>query len=98
MDMEPTAQHRRILGLMVNGELIWEVLRKSYRSIYNEKRGRDQRVPPAIVDAMEQQGWLRRQPNPESQRLDGWELTEQGREAATQLKTRKRKVSLETKQ
>ena len=84
--MEPTAKHQRILRLMANGDLIWELLAKSYRTIYNEKRGRDQRVPSAVVDDMERQGWIRRQPNPESRRLDGWELTEEGRELAARFK------------
>jgi DNA-binding MarR family transcriptional regulator len=75
--------------MMINGDLIWEVLDKRHRSIYNEKRGRDLRVAMAIVDEMEAQGWIRKQPNPNAARLDGWELTEQGRELATHLGRRK---------
>ena len=93
MDMAPTPQQRRILQMMTNGDLVWEVLGKSYRSIYNEKTGRDQRVAMAVIDAMEEQGWIRKQPNPNAARLDGWELTEQGRELAAQLVRRKRKTS-----
>ena len=83
----PTAQQKRILRLMLNDDLIWEVVGKSHRSLYNEKLGRPQRVPAALVEDMEQQGWIRRLPNPDATRLDGWELTEQGRELVAYLKT-----------
>ena len=89
----PTPQQRRILQMMSNGDLVWEVLGKSYRSIYNEKKGHDQRVPMVVIDEMEERGWIRKQPNPNAARLDGWELTEQGRELATQLVRRKKKSS-----
>ena len=93
MDMAPTPQQRRILQMMTNGDLVWEVLGKSYRSIYNEKTGRDQRVAMAVIDAMEEQGWIRKQPNPNAARLDGWALTEPGRELAAQPVKRKKKSS-----
>ena len=78
---------------MGHDDRIWEVVRKSYRSIYNDKLKRNQRVPHRLVQEMERQGWIRRIDNPSAQRLDGWELTEQGREAVTRFKTRKRKGS-----
>jgi hypothetical protein len=84
----PTAQQRRILRLMLNGDLIWEVAGKSYRSIYNERLGRQQRIPASAIEEMEQQEWIRRLDNPNSSRLDGWEMTEQGRAFAAQLRTR----------
>ena len=40
---------------MLNGDLIWEVAGKSYRSIYNERLGRQQRVPASAIEEMEQQ-------------------------------------------
>jgi len=67
---------------MLNGDLVWEVLGKSYRSIYNEKRGRNQRVPPTVVEEMERLGWVRRMENPTGQRLEGWEPTDSGRALA----------------
>ena len=73
---------------MLNDDLIWEVAGKSYRSIYNERLGRQQRIPASTVEEMEQQGWIRRLDNPNSSRLDGWEMTEQGRAFAAQLRTR----------
>jgi len=84
-----TTQHKRILRLMLHDDLIWEVVGKSYRSIYNEKLGRQQRIPASIVQDMEQQSLIRRLNNPDSCRLEGWELTEQGRALAAQLRTRR---------
>jgi DNA-binding MarR family transcriptional regulator len=88
MNQLPTAQQKRILRLIFNDDLIWEVAGRSYRSLYNEKLGRQQRVPSSTVEEMEQQGWIRRLDNPNSSRLDGWEMTEQGRAFAAQLRTR----------
>jgi DNA-binding MarR family transcriptional regulator len=73
---------------MCNDDLIWEVAGKSYRSIYNEKLGRQQRIPASAIEDMEQRGWIRRLDNPNSSRLDGWEMTEQGRAVAAQLRAR----------
>ena len=73
---------------MLNDDLIWEVADKSYRSLYNERLARQQRIPASAVEEMEQQGWIRRLDNPNSSRLDGWEMTEQGRAFAVQLRTR----------
>src|SRR5450631_1668103 len=89
MNQLPTAQQNRILRLMLNDDLIWEVAGKSYRTIYNERLGRQQRVPSLIVEEMERQGWIRRLDNPNSSRLDGWEMTKQGRAFAAQLRTRR---------
>src|ERR1035441_8292112 len=69
MNQLPTAQQRRILRLMFNDDLIWKVAGKSYRSIYNERLGRQQRIPASTVEEMEQQGWIRRLDNPNSSRL-----------------------------
>jgi DNA-binding MarR family transcriptional regulator len=71
---------------MLNDDLIWEVVGKSYRTIYNEKLGRQQRIPASLVEDLEQQGWIRRLPNPDSTRLNGWELTEEGKALAVQRK------------
>ena len=84
MNQLPTARQKRILRLMLNGDLIWEVAGESYRSIYSEKLGRQQRVPASAIEEMEQQGWIRRLNNSDLCRLDSWELTEQGRAFAAQ--------------
>jgi DNA-binding MarR family transcriptional regulator len=88
MNQLPTAQQKRILRLMLNDDLIWEVAGKSYRSIYHERLDRQQRIPASAIEDMEQRGWIRRLDNPNSSRLDGWEMTEQGRAFAAQLRTR----------
>ena len=88
MNQLPTARQKRILRLMLNGDLIWEVAGKSYRSLYNERLGRQQRIPASTIEDMERRGWIRRLDNPNSSRLDGWEMTEQGRAFAAQLRTR----------
>jgi hypothetical protein len=90
MNPIPASEQKRILRLMLNEDLIWEVAGKSYRTIYNDKLGRQQRIPASLVEAMEQQGWIRRLPNPDATRLDGWELTVEGRALAARLKTTRR--------
>jgi DNA-binding MarR family transcriptional regulator len=47
--------------------------------VYNEKRGRPQRIRTATVTLLEQQGWVQKRPNPQEDRLDSWELTPQGK-------------------
>jgi hypothetical protein len=78
----PATRQQRILQLMRNGDLIWEVAEQDYRTLYNEKRGRDQRIPAAVVAVLEQQGWIRRLDHSSAGRLDGWELTPEGRTLA----------------
>jgi DNA-binding MarR family transcriptional regulator len=74
-----TSQQHRILRLLHAGDLIWEIADDPrHCTVYNEKRGRDQHVPAAVVTTLEQQGWIRRRPNPQADRLDSWELTPEG--------------------
>ena len=73
-------QQRRILPLLHQGDLIWEIAEDpAHRTVYNEKRGCPQRLPTAVVTVLEQQGWIRRRPNTQAGRLDSWELTAPGR-------------------
>jgi DNA-binding MarR family transcriptional regulator len=99
MNPLPTARQQRILRLMRHDDRIWEVAGKNYRSLYNEKLGRSQRISASNVEEMEQQGWIRRLENSNPWRLDGWELTERGRAFVAQLRTRRpakpRRSSLE---
>jgi len=74
-----TQQQRRILRLLQSGDLIWELADDpGHCTVYNEKRGRPQRLRTATVTVLEQRGWIRRCPNPQADRLDSWELTPQG--------------------
>lgn len=79
-----TPQQRRILLLLHSGDLIWEMAEDpDHCTVYNEKRGRDQRLTTVLVTALEQQGWIRRRPTPQAGRLDSWELTPSGRARTT---------------
>jgi hypothetical protein len=92
MDGKPvaTAEQMRILRLMLTGDMIWEVAGKRYRSVYNERLGRHQRIRPVLVEELEQQDLIRRLDNRNPCRLDGWELTEQGRALAVQRRARRK--------
>lgn len=85
-----TAEHRRILRLMLTGDLIWEVAGKRYRSLYNERLGRHQRVRPVLIEELERHALIQRVDNSNPCRLDGWELTEQGRAVAMQPAARRK--------
>jgi DNA-binding MarR family transcriptional regulator len=75
-----TGPQRRILRLLREGDLIWEIAEDpGHCTVYNEKRGRPQRIRTAAVTGLEQQGWVQRCPNPQPDRLDSWELTPRGR-------------------
>jgi DNA-binding MarR family transcriptional regulator len=73
-------QQQQILRLLQNGDLIWEMADDpAHYTVYHEKRGRDQRVAATLVTALEEQGWIRKRPNLQSDRLDSWEITPEGR-------------------
>ena len=79
-----TAQQRRILRLLLPGDLIWEIAEDpGHRTVYDEKRGSSRRLTRAAVSVLEQQGWIQQRPNTQADRLDSWELTRQGRVLAT---------------
>jgi hypothetical protein len=72
----PTPQQRRLLRLLQQGDLIWEIAEDPrHRTVYDEKRGCSRRLTTAAATALEQQGWIQRRPNPQADRLDSWELT-----------------------
>jgi DNA-binding MarR family transcriptional regulator len=76
----PTPQQRRLLRLLQQGDLIWEIAEDPrHRTVYDEKRGCSRRLTTAAATALEQQGWIQRRPNPQADRLDSWELTLLGR-------------------
>lgn len=75
-----TPRQRRILRLLQQGDLIWEMADDpGHRTVYDEKRGCHQRLSTATVTALEQQGWIQRRPNLQTDRLDSWECTLPGR-------------------
>ena len=74
-----TASQRRLLRLLRQGDLIWEIAEDPrHRTVYDEKLGRSRRVRTAAVTVLEEQGWIQRRPNSHEDRLDSWELTPQG--------------------
>jgi hypothetical protein len=81
-ELARSASHRAaaaILRLLRDGDLIWERADDPrYRTVYNEKLGRPQRIRTAAVTVLEQQGWIQRRPNPQADRLDSGELTPRG--------------------
>jgi DNA-binding MarR family transcriptional regulator len=71
-----TASQRRLLRLLRQGDLIWEIAEDPrHRTVYDEKLGRSRRVLTATVTVLEEQGWIQRRPNSQEDRLDSWELT-----------------------
>ena len=71
---------RQILPLLADGDWLWEVAGDpDHYTMYHEKRRRDQRVRAALVTTLEEQGWIRKRPNSQADRLDSWEITPEGR-------------------
>jgi len=87
----PTRQQRQILQLLQHDDLLWEIAEDpAHCTVYNEKRGRDQCVSAAVVTTLERQGWIRKRPNTQPDRLDSWEITPQGRALRLPPKSRSR--------
>ena len=73
-------RQRQILQLLAQGDCLWEIADDpDHYTVYNEKRGGDQRVRATTVKSLEQHGWIRKRPNPQADRLDSWEITAEGR-------------------
>jgi DNA-binding MarR family transcriptional regulator len=71
---------RQILQLLTQGDCLWEIADDSdHYTVYNEKRGADQRVRASLVATLAEQGWIQKRPNPQADRLDSWEITPVGR-------------------
>jgi hypothetical protein len=76
--LSPT--QRQILQLLAQGDCLWEIADDAdHRTVYNEKRGGDQRVRASVVRSLEEHGWIQKRPNPQADRLDNWEITPEGR-------------------
>jgi DNA-binding MarR family transcriptional regulator len=86
-----TRRQRQVLQLLAHDDLLWEIADDpDHYTVYNEKRGRDQRVAAALVATLEEQGWIRQRPNPQADRLDSWEITPEGRALLPAPKGRRR--------
>jgi hypothetical protein len=85
---EPTSRQRRILESMEQGNAIWEVSGEEHCAVYDEKIKRDRIVRQNEIERMEQVGWIRKAANTSRNRLDSWQLTEEGRAIATPVKRR----------
>jgi DNA-binding MarR family transcriptional regulator len=75
-----TGRQRQILQWLAHGDYLWEIADDpAHYTVYNEKRGRDQRVAASLVTTLVEQGWIRQRPNEQTDRLDSWEITPEGR-------------------
>jgi hypothetical protein len=90
--MEPTTRLRRILESMEQGNAIWEVSGEDYCVVYDEKSKSDRIVRQEEVAQMEQSGWIRKALNTVRNRLDSWQLTEQGRAVTTRAERRAKRL------
>ena len=84
-----TPRQLRILHWMREGDQLFEVLGRAWRTVWDEKSGRDHRVQAGEVDDLIQLGLIQKIENPFPQRLDAWALTPMGQEVA-QATTSKR--------
>ena len=75
----PRPRQKRILSSLVQGDLIWEVPEESYYTQYNEGAGGSRLLRLGELLEMQEGGWIRRV-SQGPQRLDHWEITDEGRE------------------
>jgi hypothetical protein len=72
--LSPT--QRQTLRLLAQGDCLWEIAEDAdHCTVYNEKRGGNQRVRVSLVRSLEEHGWIQKRPNPQVDRLDSWEIT-----------------------
>jgi hypothetical protein len=91
--LSPT--QRQILQLLAQGDCLWEIADDAdHYTVYNEKRGGDQRVRATTVKTLEKHGWIRKRPNPQADRLDSWEITPKGQALLPRPKVRHRRSEL----
>ena len=82
-------RQKRILSSLAQGDLIWEVPDESYFTQYNEGAGSSRRLRMVELLEMQESGWIRRV-SEGSNRLDHWELTDEGREVIAPAANKKR--------
>lgn len=75
--MEPSAQQRRILTNLREGNLIWEVTGRKYFSQFDNRSNRELHIQPQDLDEMANVGWIRLVKLPRAeQRLNRYELAD----------------------
>lgn len=72
-----SSRQRRILAGLARGDLIWEVADKAYFTQFNDATARDGRLRLDELLQMQESGWIRRV-SEGADRLDHWEITEEG--------------------
>jgi hypothetical protein len=82
------SRQRRILAGLARGDLIWEVADKAYFTQFNEATARDGRLRLEELLQMQESGWIRRV-SEGANRLDHWEITEEGRIVVPSAATRR---------
>src|SRR5919202_5694621 len=91
--LRPT--QRQILQQLAQGDCLWEIADDTdHYTVYNEKRGGDQRVRATTVKTLEPHGWIQKRSNPQADRLDSWEITPEGRRLLPRPKVRRRRLEL----
>jgi hypothetical protein len=75
-----STRDRRILLVMVEGDLLWEAPGEQFATQYNPRTGRPGRIRLTTVKHLEKLGLIQRQSqDPAAHRLDSWQITETGR-------------------
>jgi hypothetical protein len=76
----PNLRQRRILAILANGDLIWEISRSTRWTLFNPRTAKDLLLTSREVADMDVAGWIQRNDNREEHRLDSWEISPLGRE------------------
>ena len=77
-----TARQWRLLRWMREGDQLFEVVGRTWRTVWDERCGRDHRVHASEVDELIRLGFVQKVANSFPQRLDVWALTPSGKKAA----------------
>ena len=85
-----TPRQLRILHWMREGDQLFEVLGRAWRTVWEEKSGRDHRVQAGEVEELVRLGLIQKVENPFPQRLDAWALTPTGKEASQATASKQR--------
>jgi hypothetical protein len=76
----PNLRQRRILAILADGDLIWEISRSTRWTLFNPRTAKDLLLTSREVADMDVAGWIQRNDNREEHRLDSWEISPLGRE------------------